>query len=519
MGEPAAEGFDIRRLMLIGGVVAVVIFSVLFFFFRSCAPAISTAGKKPGFTVIYSNLDLKDAANVIARLKEVNVQYEIRDDGRAIAVPKEKADQARLSLAEKNLPVGGVVGWEIFNESKLGATDFDRRIQLIRAISGELSRMIRRINGIDEATVQVVIPETKLFAATVAPVTAAVMLRLRPGFMLAPEKINGIIHLVASSVENLQPENVTVVDDTGRILTGKQISLAARPAIGPPPPAEQPVELAPREALPPTPEVVMQKPLAPVTPEAPAKQPPVKPAAVTAAAAVSGEVAIKPAVTAVASLSAEEKIKLKVKAKKELESDLAGKAQELLNRFYPLNSVIVKVSVDFRPAKESDFRQQDLKIKKINTVVLIDNRVDFNDKLKKATFTTVAAAVAYNKKRGDRIILQRVPFHLALPPVKPAVSGQQAGPGTGRFNLWGTFLTARRLAWALIAIALVSLLFWFLFGRGKKSAAIAPPAAVKPPPGPAPFARENLSRLDQVRNVAEQDPERIAELLKKWLSE
>lgn len=399
MAEPA--GFDIRRLLLMGGVIAVVAFSILFFLFRGCAAG-GPMARKPGYTVIYSNLDLKDAANVIARLKEINIPYEIRDEGRAIAVSKDKSDQARLALAEKNLPLGGVVGWEIFDEAKLGATDFDRRIQLIRAISGELSRTIRRIEGVEDARVQVVIPETKLFAATVAPVTASVLLRLQPGFMLASEKINGIVHLVASSVENLQPENVTVVDDSGRILTAKIMPPEVKLAPAPPPPAETLAVLATPEVAAVTPEVVLKKEKV-ATGEAVAKATP--------------EAAVKPVETRVASLTAEERVLLKVQAKKEMEQDLSGKAQELLNRFYPINSVIVKVGVEIKPARDIEIITKDLKVKKINAIVLVDNRVDFNANLKQATFTTVAAAVGYNRKRGDTIILQRVPFHLATPPI------------------------------------------------------------------------------------------------------
>ncbi|MGB9613086.1 MAG: flagellar basal-body MS-ring/collar protein FliF, partial [Candidatus Margulisiibacteriota bacterium] len=268
MAEP---GFDFRRILLTGGVILVVVISVIFFVLRGFGP-VTTAVKKPGYQVIYSNLELKDAAATIARLKELGIPYEIRDEGRAVAVPKEKADQARLGLAEKNLPAGGVVGWEIFNEARLGATDFDRRIQLIRAISGELSRTIRRIEGVEDAWVQVVIPETKLFAATVAPVTASVLLRLRPGFELPPGKINGIVYLVASSVENLQPENVTIVDETGRILSAKGVTQEV--AVLPPPPAQKVVEVMPtppktEEVTPliPTREVTVAK-VAPVsTPE------------------------------------------------------------------------------------------------------------------------------------------------------------------------------------------------------------------------------------------------------------
>ena len=505
MAEPARAGLDIRRFLLLGGVIAVVAFSLLFFLFRGCAQTGVPGVKKPGYTLIYSNLDLRDAANAIARLKELNVPYEIRDDGRAIAVPKEKADQARLGLAEKNLPAGGVVGWEIFDEAKLGATDFDRRIQLIRAISGELSRTIRRIAGVEDARVQVVIPETKLFAATVAPVTASVMLRLRPGFMLAIEKINGIVHLVASSVENLQPENVTVVDDSGRILTAKIIP-PVKLAPVPPPPAEIMAVLATPEEEAVTPEVILKKEKIAAKEAVATKE-----AVAAKETKVSPEAAAKLAVTKVASLTAEERVLLKVRTKKELEQELSGKAQELLNRFYPINSVIVRVVAEVKPAKDAEIVSQDLKIKKLNAVVLVDNRVEFNPNLKQATYTTVAAAIGYNKKRGDTIILQRVPFHLATPPL--GMLKKEVPPPAPR-----TIQAVPSYFWLGGGVMLGLVVFWLLNmlfrGRGETGAAISGV------PSPAPsFARERVSALDQVKMAAEQDPERIAELLKKWLSE
>ena len=118
MAEPGAAGFDIRRLLLTVGVVVVISFSGLFFLYRGCS-SVPIGGTKPGYVIIYSNLELKDAATAIARLKEINIPYEIRDGGSAIAVPKDKADQAKIGLAEKNLPVGGSVGWEIFDQSYL----------------------------------------------------------------------------------------------------------------------------------------------------------------------------------------------------------------------------------------------------------------------------------------------------------------------------------------------------------------------------------------------------------------
>jgi len=507
-----AAGFDPRRLLLVGAVVVVVVFSILFFLFRGCAP-LAGGPKNAGLTVIYSNLELKDAANVIARLKELAIPYEIRDEGRAIAVPKEKADQARIGLAEKKLPAGGQVGWEIFDESRLGATDFDRRIQLIRAISGELSRNIQRIEGVEDARVQVVIPETQLFAATVAPVTAAVLLRLRSGYELAPEKIDGIVHLVASSVENLQPQNITVIDDSGRILTANRNAQAPLKYAPAPTPAELPVTLL-------TPETVVSV----VTPESLMKQlmSPAKAVKTATAEAVKMTTAetLKAALTSVPTLTVEEKIMLKSQTKKELETDLSGKAQELLNRFYPVNSIIVKVTAEIKPAKEKELKAKELKIKKLNAIVLVDNRIDFNKNLKQATYTTVAAAIAYNKKRGDRIIIQRVPFHLANPPLLTGPVKRTGKTGQGVLGL-GRLLSlvslGRYLWWAAALLAILVILWWL--GSGRRKQETVPPVETGPLAPPPPVAGERFSRLDQVRNMVDRNPEQVAELLKRWLSE
>lgn len=471
----AGAGLDIRRLLLFGGAGVVVVFAALFLVFRSCAPVVSGGS---GLTVIYSNLELKDAANVIARLKEIAIPYEIRDNGRAIAVPKGKADDARLALAEKNLPAGGVVGWEIFDESKLGATDFDRRIQLIRAISGELSRTIRQIEGVNDVRVQIVIPETKLFAASVVPVTASVMLRLQPGMMLSTEKINGIVHLVASSVENLQTENVTVIDDTGRILTAKGLTTQALALI----PETPLTPMTTTTTLPPS--IVF------ATPEATRE-------------AKTVAVATPEATPEVKALTQEEKVLLRVQAKKELERDLAGKAQEILNRLYPPNSAIIKVNIDMKGMYKD---RADLKSGQIIAVILIDNRLALKKPLKEATFKSVAAAIGYNKKRGDRIVIQKVPFHLATVNggAKPSVEAARVSARTGRnfgwlFEYWWLVAVFAGLALLLIV--------WRRFRGGEE---------LKPPP--ASTAEPVSPQLEGLRGFAERNPEKIAELLRSWLT-
>ena len=471
---PAPAGFDIRRILLLAGVGAVILVALLFFLFRGCAPG--TRGGS-GYTVIYSNLELKDAANVIARLKELAIPYEIGDEGQSVAVPKSRADEARLGLAEKNLPMGGVVGWEIFDEARLGATDFDRRIQLIRAISGELSRTIQKIQAVEAARVQIVLPETRLFAETVAPVTASVMLRLNPGTELIPQKVNGIIHLVASSVENLQTENVTVVDNTGRILSGQALKVQLKEI------AYVPKEITPKEEITITEEVVAK-----VT------QPP---------------------------LTAEEKMLLMVKAKKELEKDLGGKAQEILNQFYPPNSTIIKVDLELENGNKGDkFAKDQLMIKKISAIILIDNRVDLPAELKQATFKSVAAAIGYNRKRGDRIVLQKVPFHLATPP--PAVIKSEVDkvlpPDNGDKPPILPTTWLRNIMWLLAIVGVffvVILLFRALRRKPKEPVVKEGFAEVTPAPVAAPA---KASAVDNIRAAVDQNPERIAELLRSWLS-
>ncbi len=475
---PAGGGLDIRRLLLMGGVGVVVVLAVIFLLFRGCVAAGGRGGSD--YTVIYSNLGLKDAANVVARLKELAIPYELRDQGRSIAVQKNRSDQARLGLAEDNLPAGGVVGWEIFDETKLGATDFDRRIQLIRAISGELSRTIRRISAVEDARVQVVMPETRLFETVKAPVTASVLLKLRPGAELIPGKIRGIIHLVSSSVENLQTENVTVIDDSGRILTTKAIlgepdkeviSITARI------PPEEKIVTTPREIV------------------------------------ITTEVEE-------AAISAEEKMMLKVKAKKRLEVDLAGKAQEILNRFYPPNSVIIKVNVELNNSPDKKSAKYELKVTKLTAVILVDNRIELTPELKSSTYKSVAAAVGYDRKRGDKIIMQKVPFHLATPPpevMKAEV--QKVFPpeknGKKRIDIL-PISGIKYLPWIGGGVLLLLLVVLIIKRIGKKRI----PEKLEMAEVPAePEAPAKGSEVDAIKSAAANNPEKIAELLKSWLTQ
>ncbi|MDR1649827.1 MAG: flagellar M-ring protein FliF [Synergistaceae bacterium] len=174
---------------------------------------------RSSYEPLYSGLDISDQAAIVAYLKENKVPYQIDAAANAILLPKDQVYDARLSLAQAGLPKGGRVGFEIFDESKMGVSEFQQKITYIRALEGELERTIAHVEGVDLARVSLVIPEQRLFLAQQLPSTASVMLRLKPGARLGLVQIKGIVHLVSKSVDGLQPENVTLVDTTGRILS------------------------------------------------------------------------------------------------------------------------------------------------------------------------------------------------------------------------------------------------------------------------------------------------------------
>jgi flagellar M-ring protein FliF len=179
---------------------------------------VSTRSK---YEILYSHLSQKDAADVTTELKKNNVPYrlESKDDSVIVLVPSEKVYDSRLTLAGEGLPKGNGVGYEIFDQTKWGTTDFTQKVNYKRALEGELQRTIESLQQIDAARVNIVIPEPELFTEQEKPTTASVVLQLKPDSELKKEQVRGIVHLVAASVEGLKPENVNVIDGNGNILS------------------------------------------------------------------------------------------------------------------------------------------------------------------------------------------------------------------------------------------------------------------------------------------------------------
>lgn len=178
---------------------------------------------RPDYQVLFSGLEQSDAASVVEYLKEQKVAYRIRDDGGTIDVsPPEMVHDLRLQLSAAGLPKGGTVGFELFNENGLGRTGFTERVTLIRAVQGELERTIMSIEAVKAVRVHITNPERSVFTKKDVLPTASVVMRLKAGKELSGEQIKGITYLVSNSVERLKPENVTILDSHGNLLSDRR---------------------------------------------------------------------------------------------------------------------------------------------------------------------------------------------------------------------------------------------------------------------------------------------------------
>lgn len=194
----------IGALILIGGTVI----SLLLIF---------SWAQRPTYQILFSNVGEADSGMIIQKLKELKVPYQV--EGAGILVPSDKVYELRLQLAAQGLPQGGGVGFEIFDKTNFGTSDFVQKLNYRRAIQGELSRTIQSLSEIETCRVHLAVPERSLFVEKESKPSASIMVKLKPGRTLAQNQVQGIVHLVSSSVEGLSPEEVTVIDNRGGMLT------------------------------------------------------------------------------------------------------------------------------------------------------------------------------------------------------------------------------------------------------------------------------------------------------------
>lgn len=168
--------------------------------------------------LLFADVGVEDAAKMVSELDTLNVSYELRGDGSMIYVPQNDVLRLRMVLAEKGLPAGGTVGYEIFdNADALGTTSFLQNINHLRALEGELARTIRSIDGIESARVHLVLPERELFSRDRREPTASIVLKVSRG-SLGAQQVKAIQYLVSSAVDGLSPARVSIVDERGVLL-------------------------------------------------------------------------------------------------------------------------------------------------------------------------------------------------------------------------------------------------------------------------------------------------------------
>lgn len=178
---------------------------------------------RPKYEVLFRDLRPTDAATIVAQLEKDKTPYRLDDGGATILAPAAHIDETRLAIMGADLPLKGTVGFELFNKSDMGLTEFAQRINYQRALQGELARTIMTIDAVDTARVHLTLPEPSIFRADRKPAKASVTLTTRPGRTLTPETVAGIQRLVGASVPELDVANVVVLNAQGSLVAGAPV--------------------------------------------------------------------------------------------------------------------------------------------------------------------------------------------------------------------------------------------------------------------------------------------------------
>ncbi|KAF0142395.1 MAG: flagellar M-ring protein FliF [Stygiobacter sp.] len=198
-----------QKIMLgVGVVVTVALLAVLMMILN-----------EPTYSTLYSGLSQEDAGKVVEHLNSQKVLFKIDDNGQTIKVQREKVAELRLTLAAKGIPSSGVIGYEIFDKSTMGMSEFMQNLNYRRALEGEIARTIQQQEGISWAKVLIVMPKRTIFREEEKQPTASVVIKLKNNSAPSKENIQAIVNLMCGSVEGLQPAKVSVIDTKGRILS------------------------------------------------------------------------------------------------------------------------------------------------------------------------------------------------------------------------------------------------------------------------------------------------------------
>jgi flagellar M-ring protein FliF len=211
------SGAASRRIMM--GLVGIGALAVIW--------ALAQWAMSPTMVTLFSQLPVESVSDMTSRLDEEDIAYRLHAGGSTLAVPEKDLARARVALAQSGFPAGGRPGWELFDEASWGMTDFTQRVNYRRALEGELKRTIEKMRGVENAQVHLAIQKSSILKESSSPNGASVVLALRSGAQPERAMVEGVASLVAGSVEGMEKENVTVLDDSGRLLSESEDDLGA----------------------------------------------------------------------------------------------------------------------------------------------------------------------------------------------------------------------------------------------------------------------------------------------------
>ena len=178
----------------------------------------ASLARHPTYAVLYANLEQDDAGEVVQHLRDLKVPYRVTARG-TVEAPSDRIHELRLDLAAEGIPAGGQTGFELFDRTRLGISDFGEKLNFQRALQGELARTITHLDAVEQARVHIALPPERLYASEQQEPTASVVLKLRGSQRLSPAQVKSIVHLVSGAVEGLSPESVALLDTESRLLS------------------------------------------------------------------------------------------------------------------------------------------------------------------------------------------------------------------------------------------------------------------------------------------------------------
>lgn len=470
---------------------------------------------------LYANMSEDDAAAAARKLRERKIPHEV--EGRTLLVPRERVDELRLELAAEGIPRGGGVGFELFDKRTLGLSEFAQRLNYRRALMGELARTISSLEAVERARVHLVIPERRVFSERQQEASASVVLRMRAGRSLAGGQIQGIVHLVASAVEGLRPENVTLVDEEGRLLW--------RPRKGDPQDALEEMRLDRERALEQRVTELVERMVG----------------AGKAVVRVAAEIDLDRQETTVEDYDPEVRV---VRSEQEMRETL-GEGSVGATGGVPGTRANLPTAQPSPPAtpkgasRESNVRNYEVKrtvqktvspggkVRRLSVAVVVDGRYETRDG--KLTFVPrdeadlrkieelVKSAVGFRAERGDVVAVRSAPFEQA-----PAIAGSEAASAAA-----GSWIPYAKYG-ALGFVALLLVLFFVrpvmraILSTRQESTRQEAPSEPAPPRAepPAALAAPRAETVEVPVNVREEalgyvrgDPRRAAQILRGWIQE